>query len=58
MNRIPDRIFKKLMRLAPAFLTLEIANRLKATGESGMMDLHLNVLDKTKQHMKISLAHY
>ena len=52
-----DRIYDKLLKLIPDLRELKICDSRTSKSGIGAMDLHLNVLDKEKDYMIISLDH-
>ena len=51
----PRRIYEKLLRVAPELKDMRDHARSRV---SGLMDLNLDVLDRTAERMRVALSHY
>jgi uncharacterized protein YqiB (DUF1249 family) len=53
---IYDKIYERLLELCPDLRELKLGDYRKSVS-GGYMDLHMNVLTKTQEQMRISLSH-
>jgi len=56
LRDIHDKIFEQLEELIPGLTELEPGDYRKSES-GGFMDLHLDVLDRTKKELRIALSH-